>query len=124
MNTLRELEHMADAAETLILSGSDEEVLSGSPPQLVDEVQAIIELRLGPRSATSPQPGVVRRQKKASAGGRLVDFLRQLATTNPELSPQLAASFSQGSRPSQDEAEALAVELLKAEMGRNLRKRR
>ena len=45
-----------------------------------------------------------------------MDYLKRLVTARPEVSPNLAAAFAAGKSPSQDEAEALAVELLQARL--------
>lgn len=110
---------LIDAVETMILTTDDHEVLS-APAERVSaaalEVRGIVSRSLSGRAdrADVVQP---RKSGRSSRGpGPLMDYLKRLVTARPEVSPNLAAAFAAGKSPSQEEVEALAVELLKARM--------
>jgi len=120
---------LIDAVETMILTADDHEVLS-APAERVSaaalEVRGIVSRSLSARTDRI-DVGQPRKSSRSLRGpGPLMDYLKRLVTSRPEVSPNLAAAFAAGKSPSQEEVEALAVELLKARMSSTgpVRKRR
>jgi hypothetical protein len=116
-------EQLIDAMEAMVLAADADDLLAAPAGQLA---AAALEVRgIANRSLASGAPA--RKNGRTSRGpGPLIDYLKRLVTARPEVSPNLAAAFAAGKSPSQDEAEALAVELLKARLSSPMpgRKRR
>ncbi len=112
-------EQLIDAMEAMILAADADDLLSvpaGRLSAAALEVRGIVSRSLASRAdrATVAQP---RKSSRSSQGpGPLMDYLKRLVTARPEVSPNLAAAFAAGKSPSQEEAEALAVELLRARL--------
>lgn len=112
-------EQLIDAMEAMILAADADDLLSAPAKRLSAaalEVREIASRSLASRAdrANVAQP---RKSSRSSRGpGPLMDYLKRLVTARPEVSPILAAAFAAGKSPSQEEAEALAVELLKARL--------
>ncbi len=115
----RHPEQLIDAMEAMILTADADDLLSapaGSLAVAALQVQEIARRSLASRNDrdTAAQP---RKSGRSARGpGPLMDYLKRLVTARPEVSPNLAAAFAAGKSPSQEEVEALAVELLKTRL--------
>lgn len=123
----RHTEQLIDAMEAMILTADADDLLSvpaGSLAAAALQVREIASRSLASRldRGTLALP---RKSGKGSRGaGPLMDYLKRLVTARPEVSPNLAAAFAAGKSPSQEEAEALAVELLKTRLSSPKRSRK
>lgn len=106
---------LADVLERVILDAPDSEVLSAVSQEEVDEasrkLMAFVQRNTAVKAATSSRSAGTK--ATAARHGILIDFLQQLASSRPELSPRLQAMFSSDEEPSRADVERLAVELLK-----------
>lgn len=112
-------EQLIDTIEAMILTADADDLLSaGAEPMAAAalEVRAIVSrsqaLRADQATVTLPRKS----GRRPQGPGPLMDYLRRLVTARPDVSSNLAAAFAAGKSPSQEEAEALAVELLKARL--------
>ncbi|RTL31965.1 MAG: hypothetical protein EKK47_06090 [Burkholderiales bacterium] len=111
---------LVDAAERLLLESSDADVLreAGAQAELAHaQVASILKPQLQGSVKTTPlkTPSSKRASSTNSGAGAgvLVSYLRKLAQSKPQLSPNLSAAFSSKQTPDQIDIERLAVELLK-----------
>lgn len=115
----RHPEHLIEAVEAMILTADADDLLSAPAGSLAAAALAVREI--ASRSlASRTDRGTVAQPRKSGRNSRgpgpLMDYLKSLVAARPDVSPNLAAVFAAGNSPSQEEAEALAVELLKARL--------
>lgn len=112
-------EQLIDAMEAMILAADPDDLLSAPAGRLSAAALEVREIagRSLASSAARAHAAQPRKSSRSSRGpGPLMDYLKRLVTARPEVSPNLAAAFAAGKAPSQEEVEALAVELLKARL--------
>lgn len=112
-------EQLIDAMEAMVLAADADDLLAPPAGQLAAaalEVRGIANRSLASRTDWASGAPARKNGRTSRGPGPLMDYLKRLVTARPEVSPNLAAAFAAGKSPSQDEAEALAVELLKARL--------
>lgn len=110
-------EQLIDAMEAMVLAADADDLLAAPAGQLAAlEVRGIANRSLATRADRVSVAPAHKNGRTSRGSGPLMDYLKRLVTARPEVSPNLAAAFAAGRSPSQEEAEALAIELLKARL--------
>lgn len=116
------LDSTVSALEQLILSASDDEIVSQDPRgnRAIDDVRTLIKRCLADRDALS-QPASSAPERARAKSRRVsqaskdranrLAFLQRLAAARPELSPRVRAVFSSGRTPTTKELDDLTEEL-------------
>ncbi len=112
-------DRLLDAMEAMVLTADADDLLAAPAGQLAAAAQGVRGIVNRSLASRADRAAVVPARKSvrgARGPGPLMDYLKRLVAARPEVSPNLAAAFAAGKSPSQEEAEALAVELLKARL--------